>query len=270
MTTGGGHRLRHQLDPPAGRRPARPPAAGAADRPDPPDGDRPARPGRRPDRPARAGGDRAHPGGAGRLRRPRSRELGAERVRMVRHQRHPRRRQRGRLPGHGAWRPSASRRRWSPATRRPGSPSPARCAACRPTPSRRTWWSTSAAARPSSWSATAPAVRARRSRVDIGCVRMTERHLHGDPPTAGRRSPRPRPTSPPRSTGRCAAVPGREAAHPGRPRRLGHHGGRHRAGPDRRTTRSASTTPGSPYDEVARGDRRPAGDDPRRSGWRSR
>ncbi len=30
--------------------------------------------------------------------------------------------------------------------------------------------------------------------VNIGCVRMTERHLHGDPPTATRRSRRPAPT----------------------------------------------------------------------------
>ena len=55
----------------------------------------------------------------------------------------------------------------------------------RPAP---TSWSTSAAARPSS-SAAPTHVEAARS-VDIGCVRMTERHLHSRP---ARRPPRSRP-----------------------------------------------------------------------------
>ena len=57
----------------------------------------------------------------------------------------------------------------------------------------------------------ADGVRAARS-VDIGCVRLTERHLHGDPPTAERGPARPRPTSAPRwprSPPRCRS---REAA----------------------------------------------------------
>ena len=44
-----------------------------------------------------------------------------------------------------------------------------------------TWWSTSAADRPNSSSETASGRVAGRS-VDIGCVRLTERHLHADPP----------------------------------------------------------------------------------------
>ena len=44
-----------------------------------------------------------------------------------------------------------------------------------------------------------PACGRRRS-VDIGCVRLTERHLHGDPPTAERGRAAPRPTSGPRWT----------------------------------------------------------------------
>ena len=47
---------------------------------------------------------------------------------------------------------------------------------------RRSWWSTSAAAPPSSYSATGN--RRDAVSVDIGCVRMTERHLRDDPPTA--------------------------------------------------------------------------------------
>ena len=51
----------------------------------------------------------------------------------------------------------------------------------------------------------AAGVRAARS-VDIGCVRLTERHLHGDPPTAEQIAPAPRTTSGPRwprSAPRC-------------------------------------------------------------------
>ena len=48
----------------------------------------------------------------------------------------------------------------------------------------RAWSSTSVAVRPS-WCAAAPAAaRCRAHSMDVGCVRLTERHLHDDPPTA--------------------------------------------------------------------------------------
>ena len=112
---------------------ADPPAdGGELRRPGPADGDRPARAGRRPHRPARARGDRAHPGGAGRLR-------GADRRRSAR-------------DGYGWWprrrpgtRPTpTTSATWCAATlgvgprghhrrrRRRGCRSPVRCAACPP------------------------------------------------------------------------------------------------------------------------------------------
>ena len=79
--TGRRHRLRHELDPAAGRR--RRPGRRDADRPRPAHGDRPARPGRRPDRPARrrrrwSGRSPPCDEYAARIA-----ELGAERVRFV-------------------------------------------------------------------------------------------------------------------------------------------------------------------------------------------
>ena len=80
---------------------------------------------------------------------------------------------------------------------------------------RRSWWSTSAAARPSSCSATTTARRPARS-VDIGCVRLTERHLHGRPADGRGRSLPPTPTSRPRSTGCAEPCRWHAAADPGR------------------------------------------------------
>ena len=81
--------------------------------------------------------------------------------------------------------------------------------------------------------------------VNIGCVRLTERHLHGDPPLAAqiaatdqghRRGARP-------GGRRRARGEGEDAR---RPRRVGHHGRGDRARPRTRTTPPASTTRGSP------------------------
>ena len=50
----------------------------------------------------------------------------------------------------------------------------------------RCWSPTSAAARPSWFAGPVPiGVRAGARSMDVGCVRMTERHLRDDPPTAG-------------------------------------------------------------------------------------
>ena len=52
-------------------------------------------------------------------------------------------------------------------------------------PAARTWWWTSAAARRSScWAVRGEQERLSAVSVDIGCVRLTERHLHSDPPAA--------------------------------------------------------------------------------------
>ena len=108
-------------------------------------------------------------------------------------------------------------------------------------------------------------VEAARS-VDIGCVRMTERHLHADPPDALSRSPPPAPTSTRRSTSAAETVPLDAGAHPGRPGRLGHHVAAHRAGPAGRTTRRASTTPGSRRPTCTARRATAARDAPRRAG----
>ena len=113
--------------------------------------------------------------------------------------------------------------RSSPATRRRRSPSAAPPATSRgaasPAP---TSSSTSAAARPSSCAGHRRRSRRPRS-VDIGCVRMTERHLHSDPPVARRSSPRPSATStrPLDLAAERVAARGRRDA--GRPRRQRHH-----------------------------------------------
>ena len=79
--------------------------------------------------------------------------------------------------------------------------------------------------------------------VDIGCVRMTERHLHGDPPTADEVAAAQADIA--AAVDRAlAVVPGRGAAT-----LVGLAGSvttvvGHRPGPAPSTTRSASTTPG--------------------------
>ena len=105
--------------------------------------------------------------------------------------------------------------------------------------------STSAAARPS-WCGAPTDVEAARS-VDVGCVRMTERHLHTDPPTrrrGGGRAPRrrwPRSTRSRRPSTSPASAP--SSASPARSRRSR----RTRCG-CRPTTRTPSTWRRVPVD----------------------
>ena len=82
--------------------------------------------------------------------------------------------------------------------------------------------------------------------VNIGCVRLTERHLHGDPP---------RPAEIADTTAdidaaldQAAAVgPGGEGGDAGRPGRIGYHGRRDRARPDRLRLR-----PHPPFADIGR------------------
>ena len=97
--------------------------------------------------------------------------------------------QRGRLRRRRRARGSGSRRRCCPATRRralafAGAMRDAG-RRCRP---RRCWSSTSAAARPS-WSSATGRVRAAPTSMDIGSVRLHERHLHSRPADRRARSP---------------------------------------------------------------------------------
>ena len=109
----------------------------------------------------------------------------------------------------------------------------------------------------------------RRVSVDIGCVRMTERHLHDDPPTpdevAAATADIDAALAAVDAACRCS-----HGAHAGRAGRLGDDGRRAGAGADRPTTRSGSTTRGSAADRGARGDARAAGRDPRASARRCR
>ena len=256
---GRGDRLRHQLDPAAGRR-RRP-----ADRRATPTccaGWRSSGSARASTAPAGSPPRRSSAPGACSPSTPRSaRELGAERGAVRRDQRHPRRRQ----PRRVRRRCRATPRRRQPevvtgdeeaelsfvgATARWTLRGAHGAAA-----GRRSWSSTSAAARPSSCSATPTACEAARS-VDIGCVRLTERHLHGDPPTAdeiaGRRGRHRRRAR----RGRRRRCRSREARDPGRAGRLGHHGRRARAGAAglRRRTRIHDSR--IPVDRRPRGHRR--------------
>ncbi len=81
--------------------------------------------------------------------------------------------------------------------------------------------------------------------VNIGCVRLTERHLRSDPPTAAQIAEQRQPTS----TGRwtrtaAAAVAVGRRPHSGRAGWLGDNGDRHSARPAAITTRAGFTTPG--------------------------
>ena len=101
------HRLRHQFDPIVDRRRRRRPAARLA----PGDADRAAWAGRRRNRTIRAGGDRTHPNGTGRLRAA-ARAIRGSQGADGRDVGHPRRGQSGRVlrddrrgvGGRGAWR----------------------------------------------------------------------------------------------------------------------------------------------------------------------
>ena len=185
--------------------------------------DRPARAGRGQDRRLAAGGAGADVRARCASTRSSSARRRAERRPHGRHQRHPGRREPRTSSPAGATTSSASSLRSSPATKRPGSPSPARPGLSRHGRGRPTWSSTSAAARPSSCSADR-GVRRRRS-VNIGCVRMTERHLHGDPPTRGADRGGHARTSMARSTVVAGSVAGGAGPHARRPGRFGDHRG---------------------------------------------
>ena len=64
--------------------------------------------------------------------------------------------------------------------------------------------------------------------VDIGCVRMTERHLHTNPPRPGEVSAATADIDAALDEV-MAKVPVSQRPHPDRPGRIGHHGGRDRA-----------------------------------------
>ena len=190
-------------------------------RPGPADGDRPARPGRRPDRPA--GRRRA---GAGPSPRPRSTPPPA-RARVS--------------SGSGSWpprrpgtRPTATefvdgiRSRlgvepevvsgaeeaalsFAGATARAGRGG---CRGAVPR-GRHRWWLDRGGAR------CLAGVEAARS-VDIGCVRLTERHLHGDPPTPAEIAAAASTSTRRARPGRAPRCPLAASRHPGRAGRHGH------------------------------------------------
>ena len=178
-------RLRHELDPPAGRRRRPRRRTGRAG---PPDDDRPARPGRRPHRRLRPRGAGAHlrrlPEYAAVIKRH-----GAERTPVRRHLRLPGRREprrvRARRRGH-------PRRRARGDHRRPGgrvllhAAPPRSCGRDLPGP-----YLVVDIGGGSTEFVVGDATRCvAAASVDIGCVRMTERHLDAsDPPTAARSPP---------------------------------------------------------------------------------
>ena len=189
VTARGGHRLRHQLDPPARRRRRR---RRPADRRRAPDGDRAARPGRRPHRRHRRRRRWRAPSPCARVRRvsaARSAPSGCASSRP----RPPATRATRGVRRRGARAFGDRRRRGAvTGTRRPRcrSAAPPALAADAAGCAAPTSSSTSAAARPSSCAAPTTCEAARS--VDVGCVRMTERHLRDDPPTAGPDRRRPR------------------------------------------------------------------------------
>ena len=190
--TGRGDRLRHQLDPAAGRRrrPGRPGTLVDVDRRmeivrlgqgvDRPGGwPRRRWSGPSPPPPATPQVVRTRPASSGSGSWPprATRDAGEPRRVRRRGARTPRRRAGG---GHRRRGGRAVLRRRHPRAGRAGD-------------GRRSWSWTSAAAPPSWCSASAP-VEAARS-VDVGCVRLTERHLHARPADGGAGRRRHRPTS---------------------------------------------------------------------------
>ena len=125
---------------------------------------------------------------------------------------------------------------------------------------RRTSSSTSAAARPSSC-AGRTRVEAARS-VDIGCVRLTERHLHGDPPTAEEIRAACADIQAGLDAGRGRGV-ARGDRHARRRGRLGHDDRRARPDAGALRPRARSTASHLPVPDVVNGLRRPALDEPR-------
>ena len=223
-------------------------------------------PGRGPHRPARPGGAGPHADRAAASTRRSIAGTGADAVRLRGHQRHPGRGERGRVrpPGHA--RSSASTPRSSAATRRPGCPSPGATAdwALAPRSAEPPYLVVDIGGGSTEFVLGSGGDGDAGARVDIGCVRMTERHLRADPPYRradrrghGRHRRRPRPR-------RAAVSTPAAGAHPGRPGRLGHHGGRHRAGAAR--LRPGPAAPRSDQrGRGPRGDRPPAGPDPSRA-----
>ena len=119
------------------------------------------------------------------------------------------------------------------ARRRPSSRSaaPPACSARRTRA--RSSWSTSVAARPSWCWARRPPEAA--FSMDVGCVRMTERHLHSDPPTAAEIAAAHADVAR-RARHGVGRRPARQDRHARRPRRHRHHRDRARAAACPRTT----------------------------------
>ena len=226
--------------------------------------DRPARPGRRPHRPARAGGAGAHLRRLRRLRRrgPRDRRRAASGSSRPPPPATPRTATSSSPASATA---SASSPRSSPATRRPRCPF---VGATRELAGR----GLAGAVPRRRHRRRLDRVRARRRRVrpraarsvDVGCVRMTERHLHDDPPTAAQVAAARADIEAADPAGRRDGA-ARRGAHPGRPGRLGHDGRGDGARPPGVRPRPHPPRP-DPRGRRPPGRRPAAGDDPRRAG----
>ena len=136
----------------------------------------------------------------------------------------PRRGEPRRLRRRGARARWASSPRSSPATRRPRSPSPAPPASCSARRPSRPFLVVDIGGGSTEFVLGDDAVRRRRASVDVGCVRITERHLRSDPPTAERDRRRTRGHRGRASTQAQRPCRSAQARTAGRPRRLGDHG----------------------------------------------
>ena len=85
--------------------------------------------------------------------------------------------------------------------------------------------------------------------MNIGCVRLTERHLHADPPRPGEIADTTADIDAALDQA-AASVPVAKARHPGRPGRIGHHGRRDSARAAAATTPPAFTIRGCPAERV--------------------